>query len=129
MILRLLFVVFFSALAPVASAQELASLIADEISVDPSGKVTATGNVEVYYKGTRLTASSISYSRDNGRLTIEGPIRVYETDGTILVAEADLAPLGEVAALERAEHHPLAVQARRRASAEQRGGMPHAGHP
>ena len=88
MILRLLFVVAFWALAPLASAQELASLIADEIEVDLSGRVTATGNVEVFYKGTRLTASSISYFRDEGRLTIEGPIRVFEADGTILVASS-----------------------------------------
>ena len=56
-----------------AFAQDLASLIADRINVDPSGKVTATGNVEVFYAGTRLTAQSITYSQDGDRLTIEGP--------------------------------------------------------
>lgn len=70
-----------------AGAQDLASLIADRISVDPSGRVTATGNVEVFYKGTRLTARSISYTSNGDRLVIEGPIRVTEPDGTVLIAE------------------------------------------
>ena len=54
-------------LAPrLAAAQDLASLVADQIAVDPSGRVTARGNVEVFYRGTRLTASEVSYT---GRVT------------------------------------------------------------
>ena len=71
-----------------AFAQDLASLIADRINVDPSGQVTATGNVEVFYAGTRLTAQSITYSQDGDRLTIEGPIKVTEADGTVLTASS-----------------------------------------
>ena len=44
-----------------AQAQTLASLIADSIQVDPAGRVTATGNVEVFYDGTRLRAREVSY--------------------------------------------------------------------
>lgn len=83
----LLVLVLWMAPLPVLS-QELASLIADRISVDPSGQVVATGNVEVYYNGIRLTAQSISYAREGDRLTIEGPIRVTEPDGTILTASS-----------------------------------------
>lgn len=75
-------------LAPVrGTAQELASLVADTIAVDPSGRVTASGNVEVYYQGTRLTAASVSYDRTGDRLSITGPIRVTDANGTVLLAD------------------------------------------
>lgn len=76
----------FLATTLASGAQELASLVADTIRVSPDGQVTATGNVEVYYNGTRLTARSISYSSNGDRLTIEGPIRVVEPNGTVLIA-------------------------------------------
>lgn len=88
MIRRLLLLAAFLLGALPAPAQDMATLVADTISVDPRGEVTATGNVEVFYGGTRLTARSISYSRQGDRLYIEGPIRVSEPDGTILLAEA-----------------------------------------
>lgn len=75
-------------LAVPATAQELASLIADNIAVDPRGRVTATGNVQVFYDGTRLTAAAISYDRTGDRLTITGPIRVTDDDGTLFMADA-----------------------------------------
>ena len=68
-------------------AQDLASLIADSIAVDPSGRVTASGNVEVFYQGTRLTAERVSYARQGDRLTIIGPIRITDADGTVLLAD------------------------------------------
>ena len=68
-------------------AQDLASLIADEINVDPSGRVTASGNVEVFFDGTRLTASEVSYDRSGDQLTITGPIRVTDKDGTLFLAD------------------------------------------
>ena len=70
-----------------ARAQELASLVADNILVDPRGRVTATGNVEVFYDGVRLTAQSVSYDREGSRLTITGPIRVTDADGTLFLAD------------------------------------------
>ncbi len=70
-----------------AMAQDLASLIADSISVDPAGEVTASGNVEVFYQGTRITAGRVTYSRDGDRLTIAGPIRITDADGTVLLAD------------------------------------------
>ena len=88
MIVRLFLVLVLWLVTLPAMAQDLASLVADRITVDPSGRVTATGNVEVFYQGTRLTASEISYSREGDRLSIVGPIRVVEADGTILMADA-----------------------------------------
>ncbi|MCG6884557.1 MAG: LPS assembly protein LptD [Silicimonas sp.] len=68
-------------------AQDLASLIADSIAVDPAGRIVATGNVEVFYQGTRLTARQVTYSRNGDRLTISGPIRITDTDGSLLLAD------------------------------------------
>lgn len=87
MIRSILLILAVSVAALPASAQSLASLVADQISVDPAGRVTATGNVEVFFDGTRLTAQSVSYARDGDRLTIEGPIRVTEPSGTVLMAD------------------------------------------
>ncbi len=70
-----------------AKGQELASLIADNVFVDPAGRVTASGNVEVFYEGTRLNASEVSYDRTGDRLTITGPIRVTDADGTVFLAD------------------------------------------
>ncbi len=71
-----------------ATAQDLASLIADNVVVEPSGRVSARGNVEIYYNGTRLTARAVTYDRNGDRLTIEGPITVTDPNGTILLADA-----------------------------------------
>ncbi len=92
---RLLHCLLFAALACLAplsaNAQDLASLIADQIQVDPSGRVTATGNVEIFYRGTRLTAQEVSYDQTGDRLTILGPIRITDEDGTVIIADqADL---------------------------------------
>ena len=76
-------------LAPLtALAQELATLVADTISIDPSGRVTATGNVEVFYQGRRMQAQSVSYDRNGDQLSIDGPITVTNSDGTVFTAQA-----------------------------------------
>ncbi len=75
------------ALPRVALAQDLASLIADSITVDPGGRVTASGNVEVFYQGTRLSAARVSYSQAGDQLTINGPIRITDASGTVLLAD------------------------------------------
>ncbi len=72
-------------------AQEFASLIADSISVNPAGSLIATGNVEIRFRGTRLTATSVTYESDGDQLTIAGPIQVTDEDGTVFLADhADL---------------------------------------
>ena len=67
-------------------AQELASLVADQITVDPAGRVTATGNVQVFYQGTVMTARAVSYDQNGDQLTITGPIEVNDGSGTALFA-------------------------------------------
>ena len=71
-----------------AMAQDLATLVADTITVDPAGRVTATGNVEVFYQGRRLQAQSVSYTRNGDQLTFQGPILVTNTDGSVFTADA-----------------------------------------
>ncbi len=86
-LLSVLILVCLSVLPHHSAAQELASLVADSITVDPAGRVTATGNVEVFYQGTRLNAARVSYSRQGDQLTITGPIRITDADGTVLLAD------------------------------------------
>lgn len=73
---------------PTASwTQPLATLIADSIAVDPAGEILATGNVEVFFDGTRLQAATIRYAQNGDQLTITGPIRVTNPEGTLIVAD------------------------------------------
>ena len=70
-----------------AAAQEAATLVADRVRVEAETLI-AEGDVEVIQGGTRLTASSIRYERGDGSVTIEGPIRVDDGAGAVIVAEA-----------------------------------------
>ncbi|MEM7718170.1 MAG: LPS assembly protein LptD [Pseudomonadota bacterium] len=88
----------------IAMSQGLASLIADSIVVDPSGRVVASGNVEVFFGGSRLQAGSVSYTRTSDQLTITGPIRITDADGTVILADA--------AALDRDLREGVLVSAR-----------------
>ena len=96
----------FLVAASVAEAQQepaLASLVADSIVVDPEGRVTASGNVVVFYDGQTLTADSVSYARNGNVLTITGPIRVTDGNGTILIAnQAELSRDLQVGVLQSA---------------------------
>ncbi len=79
------------ALSP-ATAQDMATLIADRVALDGRNRLLAEGGVEVFHQGRRLRASRILYDRDTDRLTIEGPIVLTEGTGTLVVADqADLA--------------------------------------
>lgn len=88
MVKRFLFALAFMFVPFGLAAQELATLVADTITVDPAGVVTATGNVEVFYQGRQLRAKSVSYTRDGDQLTFQGPILVTDTDGTVFTADA-----------------------------------------
>lgn len=75
-----------------ASAQDLASLVADRVAIAGNDTLVATGNVEVFHKGSRLKARSITYNRATDRLIIDGPIVLTDDQGTIILAsQADLA--------------------------------------
>lgn len=91
--LRLCAALALACLAPfAAAAQENTRLIADQLEIAAGDTLVATGNVEVFYLNTRLTAQKITYDRTKNRLAIEGPILL--DDGktvTVLGQSADLS--------------------------------------
>jgi len=76
-----------------AQAQEQATLISDSLQITGDTRLIADGNVEVFFKGRRLTAQRIVYDQATDRLEITGPIELVEDDGNvqILASQADLA--------------------------------------
>ncbi|MFZ7090399.1 LPS-assembly protein LptD [Primorskyibacter sp. 2E233] len=64
-----------------------ALLIADQVYVENEALLIATGNVEALHEGVRLIATRITYDRDSDTLTIEGPIRITDEAGNILLAD------------------------------------------
>ena len=66
----------FLLLPVIASAQGTATLVADTVSITGETQLSASGNVEVFYDGTRLTAQAITYDRSRDTLTITGPILI-----------------------------------------------------
>jgi LPS-assembly protein len=71
-----------------ALAQMTATLVADRVDVTADNRLIASGNVTAFYDGTTLSAARITYDQATDRLTIDGPIFVQATDGTILTADA-----------------------------------------
>lgn len=80
------------AAAPSAQTPKPATLVADSVRVEGRGNLVAEGHVVVFYEGTRMTATKVAYDKAGDRLTITGPIRLTQPDGTILTADsADLS--------------------------------------
>ena len=75
-------------LATPLAAQELATLVADAVSIRNDTTLVAEGNVEVFYNGTRLRASRISFDRATDRLQIDGPIYIVDGEALILIADS-----------------------------------------
>lgn len=74
-------------------AQQAATLVADRVTLNDQDQLIASGNVEVLYLDTRLTASQITYDQPSDTLTINGPIVIRAADGTVLTADqAELDP-------------------------------------
>lgn len=69
-----------------AIAQEKASLIADALRISGNDTLVAQGHVEIFYKGSTLTAHSVIYDQANDRLIIEGPIVLSEGSDTYVLA-------------------------------------------
>lgn len=65
-----------------------AMLVADDVFITTDRKLVAQGQVEAYQGGTRLTASRIEYDQASGQLKIEGPIRIEDDQGVIILASA-----------------------------------------
>lgn len=68
-------------------AQGAATLVADSVVLTQDEQLIATGNVEVLFDGSRLTASEIVFDRASDTLQIIGPIVVQAADGTIFTAD------------------------------------------
>ncbi|WP_424969063.1 LPS-assembly protein LptD [Dinoroseobacter sp. S76] len=77
-----------------ALAQETpapATLLADQITADPNGVLTASGSVEVLYDGRRLRAEEIIYDTRDESLRVVGPIQLSSGPGFVLLAsEAEI---------------------------------------
>ena len=75
-----------------APAQDRATLIADSLRIAGPDQLIATGNVEIFFKGQRLTAKSLIFDRAADTVQISGPIVL--TDGSqnyILANQAELS--------------------------------------
>jgi LPS-assembly protein len=71
-----------------------ATLLADDVTLDSEGRLTASGGVVIWYQGTRLIASRVIYDRKTGGAVIEGPIHLTQPDRggtpdeTIVIADS-----------------------------------------
>jgi LPS-assembly protein len=76
-----------------AVAQDKATLISDSIQITGDTRLIADGNVEVFFKGRRLSAERIVYDQSTDRLEIVGPIVLTEDSGDVLIlaSQAELA--------------------------------------
>ncbi len=64
------------------------SLLADSINLDQSnGLLSATGNVQVFFGDTVLSASSIVYDSRSGLVTAQGPLVITDATGTVILAD------------------------------------------
>ncbi|EEW24326.1 LPS-assembly protein LptD [Rhodobacter ferrooxidans] len=91
-LLALTVALWLGLLVPPAAAQDMATLIANRVSVVGDDTLVAEGAVEVLYQGRRLRAARITYDRPADRLHIEGPITLIDGTGSFLLAsQADLA--------------------------------------
>ena len=75
-------------LAAAPATAQVATLLADNVDVSAGQVITASGNVEVLFEGTRLRAAKIVYDASTGELRIEGPITLIQGDNMIVVADA-----------------------------------------
>ncbi len=90
---RLFWVLVWLVWPGLVAAQGVATLVADQVRVEDQSRLIATGNVEVFYDGTRLSAAQITFDEPSDQLTIIGPIFVQTEDGQILTADrASLDP-------------------------------------
>lgn len=65
-----------------------ALLVADKVFITPDRVLVAEGNVEAFQGDIKITADRITYDRESGALTLEGPIRIDEAGETTLLADS-----------------------------------------
>ncbi|MCU0904372.1 MAG: LPS assembly protein LptD [Tabrizicola sp.] len=76
-----------------AFAQDQATLVSDNLQITGDTRLIADGNVEVFFKGSRLKAQRIVFDQATDRLEITGPIVLTDATGDtlILASQAELA--------------------------------------
>ena len=82
------FVILLMLWLPAAvKAQGAAALLADNVTLNGESQLVATGNVEVLFDGSRMTASQIVFDQPSDTLRIVGPIFIQAADGTLMTAD------------------------------------------
>ena len=72
----------------IANSDNPISLLADTINMDEvNGLLSATGNVQVFFGDTVLSASSIVYDSATGIVTAQGPLIITDATGIIILAD------------------------------------------
>ena len=74
-------------LAAPALSQDRATLLADSLSIIGGNRLIAEGHVEILFQGQHLTASRLIFNADADSLIIEGPIRVEDSKGNVILAD------------------------------------------
>ena len=77
----------FAALPAQAQTGDAAMLVADEVLISGDDRLIATGNVEALYQGNRLTAARITYDRGTDTIQLDGPVRLTDPEGNLLLAD------------------------------------------
>lgn len=92
--LALAFALLAGPVAPARAQAVLpATLIADHVQVDPSGRLIARGSVEIWHGSSRLTASRVVFDQRGDQLLVEGPLTISDGPDTVLLADfAQLNP-------------------------------------
>jgi LPS-assembly protein len=65
-----------------------ATLVADSVYIDGSGRLVAEGSVEIWQGSIRLTATRVIYDQTTGVLDITGPLRLSDGPDTLLLADS-----------------------------------------
>jgi len=69
-------------------SEQPALLVADRIFITRDRKLVAEGNVEAFQGDVRLTAQRITFDRETGALTLDGPIRIDQGGQATVLADA-----------------------------------------
>ncbi len=73
---------------PKVKSSEPMLLQADQMIYDnDNGKITAKGNVELYYGNYTLLSDSLVYDRNANTLTAVGNVRIKDPDGAVITAD------------------------------------------
>lgn len=67
---------------------QVASLVADSLTLEGDDTIVAAGNVEIFYDGAVLQAAGLRYSRNGNQLMLEGPIRLTQGGSFVLLADS-----------------------------------------